>query len=89
MKTAPVLLLPRALTVLAVAGAVLLSADSASAQNASPFYAFTVNNLTESNGDPTYSVYDSVNFNNLQVSEVFADSFTQSFALPGSGTDPS
>jgi len=78
----------RALMGLAVAGVALLSAGSASAQTVSPFYAFTVSNLTASNGDPVFSVYDSVNFNNLQVSEVFADSFTQSFTLPGSAPDP-
>lgn len=85
MKTA-FLFSARALMGLAAAGAALLSAGSASAQT--PFYAFTVNNLTYSNGDPVYSVFDSLNFNNLQVTEVFADSFTQSFALPGSGIDP-
>ena len=85
MKTAFVL---SARALMGLAAAALLSAGSASAQTASPFYAFTVNNLTYSSGDPLYSVYDSVNFNNLQVSEVFADSFTQSFALPGSAPDP-
>ncbi len=88
MKTAPLMFQFRALIGLAVAGAALLSAGGASAQTASPFYAFTVSNLTASNGDPVFSVYDSVNFNNLQVNETFADSFSQSFALPGSGTDP-
>ncbi len=67
---------------LAVAASALLSAGSASAQT--PFYAFTVNNLTGVGGDPTFSVADSVNFNNLQINEVFADSTTQSFTLPGS-----
>lgn len=75
MKTAPLL-------GLAAAGAALLSASSASAQTPSPFYAFTVNNLTSSNGDPVYSVYDSVNFNSLQVSEAFSDGFTQTLGLP-------
>ena len=78
----------RAVVGLAVAGAALLSAGSASAQTATPFYAFTVNNLTLMGGSSDAPVYDSVNFNNLQISEVFADSFTQTFTLPGSGTDP-
>ena len=74
----------RAVIGLAVAGAVLLSAGSASAQTASPFYAFTVINQTSMGGGAGSPVSDSVNFNNLQISEVFADSFTQSFTLPGS-----
>ena len=72
----------RAMIGLAVAGAALLSTGSVFAQTNTPFYAFTVNDLTASNGDPVFSVYDSVSFSNLQISEVFADSFTQSFALP-------
>ena len=79
MKTAHVLS-ARALAALAVAGAALLSASGASAQT--PFYAFTVNDMTASNGNPVYSVYDSVDFSNLQISETFADSYTQSFVLP-------
>jgi len=87
MKTAHLLSL-RAIIGLAAAGAALLSAGTASAQTASPYYAYTVNNLTSMGGDPVYSVFDSVNFNNLQISEVFADNFSESFSLPGSGTDP-
>ena len=60
----------------------MLSASGASAQAPSPFYAFAVNNLTSSNGDPIYSVYDSVNFNALQVNEVFSDGFTQTLGMP-------
>ena len=71
----------RAFLGLAVAGAALLSAGSASAQTASPFYSFNVNNLTSSNGDPVYSVYDSVTFSGVQVNEVFADSYAQSILL--------
>ena len=67
---------------LAAAGTAVLSASGASAQAPSPFYAFAVNNLTSSNGDPIYSVYDSVNFNALQVNEVFSDGFTQTLGMP-------
>ena len=67
---------------LAAAGTAVFSASGASGQAPSPFYAFAVNNLTSSNGDPTYSVYDSVNFDALQVTEVFSDGFTQTLGMP-------
>lgn len=81
MKTAPFGF--RAFIGLAVAGAALISAGSASAQTTtSPFYSFTIDNLTSSNGDPVYSVFDSVDFNSLAVNEAFADGFTQSLNMP-------
>ena len=80
MKTASLLFSLRAFAGLAVAGAALLSAGGASAQT--PFYSFNVNNLTSSNGDPVYSVYDAVTFSSVQINEVFADSYAQSIGLP-------
>ena len=82
MKTAPLLSCSRTLIGLAVAGAALLSAGGASAQTASPFYAFTGQQPDQVKRRPRFSVYDSVNFNDLQINETFADSFSQSFALP-------
>ena len=80
MKTAQIAC--RSLFGLVVAGAALLSAGGASAQTtASPFYAFVVSNLTESNGSLGYPVYDSVSFASTQVSEVFTDGFTSTFAI--------
>ncbi len=80
MKTA--LIGCRSLFGLAVAGAALLSAGGASAQTtASPFYAFVVSNLTESNGSLAYPVYDSVTFASTQINEVFADGYTSSLAI--------
>jgi hypothetical protein len=70
----------RLLVGLAAAGTALLSAGSASAQTATPFYAFVVNNLTESGGT-AFPVQDSVNFASTQVNEVFADGFTQSLSF--------
>ncbi len=65
----------------AVAGAALCSAGGASAQTATPFYAFVVSNLTESNGSLAYPVYDSVTFASPEINEVFADGYTNSFAI--------
>ena len=78
MKSAP--LVSRALFGLAAAGTGLLSAGSASAQTATPFYAFVVNNYTSSSGT-AFPVLDSVNFVSTQVNEVFADGYTQSLSL--------
>lgn len=86
MKTAS-LFSPRALFGLTAAGAALLSAGAASAQTATPFYAFVVNNYTSSNGT-AYPVQDSVNFTSTQVNEVFADGFTQSLSLQDAYSDP-
>ncbi len=67
---------------LALAGFALLSAGGASAQTMpSPFYAFVVSNLTESNGSLAYPVYDSVSFASTQINEVFADGYTSAFAI--------
>ena len=77
MKTA--LVASRALVGLA-AGAALLPAGAASAQTATPFYAFVINNNTSSSGT-AFPVQDSVNFTSAQVNEVFADGFTQSLSL--------
>lgn len=66
---------------LAVAGAALLSAPAASAQT-SPYYSFNVANLTQTLGDPVYSVYDSLTFGSVQVNEAFADGFMQTIGLP-------
>ena len=71
----------RALLGLAVAGAALLSAPTASAQT-SPYYSFNVTNLTQTLGDPVYSVYDSLTFGSVQVNEAFADGFMQTIGLP-------
>lgn len=87
MKTAPILSRPCVLLGLAVAGAVLLSAGSASAQTATPFYAFVVNNYTSSNGT-AFPVQDSVNFSSTQVNEVFADGFTQFLSFQDLYGDP-
>ena len=80
MKTASFLLSRRALIGLAVTGAALLPAGAASAQTATPFYAFVVSNSTSSSGT-AFPVQDSVNFASTQVNEVFADGFTQSLSL--------
>ena len=86
MKTASLLSNSRALIGLAVAGGALLAATGASAQTSTPFYAFVVNDLTAApTFDPVYTVYDSVNFSAVQVNEVFADNFTQSFTFPTLG----
>ncbi len=87
MKTASFLLYSRALVGLAAAGVALLSAGAASAQNATPFYAFVVNNYTSSSGT-AFPVQDSVNFASAQVNEVFADGFTQSLSLQDAYGDP-
>ncbi len=87
MKSVP--LFSRALIGLAAAGAALLTAGSASAQTSSSFYSFNVNNMTSSNGDPVYSVYDPVTFSGVQVNEAFADGFTQSIGLPNVETTDS
>ncbi len=71
----------RAILGLAVAGAALLSAPAASAQTL-PYYSFNVTNLTQTLGDPVYSVYDSLTFGSVQVNESFADGFMQSIGLP-------
>jgi len=79
---------------LAVAGIALLSAGGASAQAPmpSPFFAFTVNNMTGFTNGPAYPVSDSVLFNAMQINEVFADGFTQPLSLsligPGAGNIP-
>ncbi len=76
----------RSLLGLAAAGAALLSASGASAQTtASPYYAFTVSDLTSFTGGPTYPVLDSVSFGAMQVTETFADGFTQPLAMPDAG----
>ncbi len=76
----------RSLLGLAIAGIALLSASGASAQTtASPYYAFTVSDLTGFTNGPTYPVSDSVNFNAMQVTETFADGFTQPLAMPDAG----
>lgn len=85
MKTA--FLLSRTLVGLAAAGAALLSAGSATAQTATPFYAFVVNNYTSSGGT-AFPVQDSVNFASTQVNEVFADGFTQSLSFQDFYGDP-
>ena len=81
MKTAP------ALSYALAAGAALLSAAGASAQTATPFYAFVVNNYTSSGGT-AFPVQDSVNFASTKVNEVFADGFTQSLSLQDAYGDP-
>ncbi len=87
MKTAFLLPRSRVLTSLAAAGAALLSVGAASAQTATPFYAFVVNNYTSSSGT-AFPVQDSVNFASTQVNEVFADGFTQSLFLQDAYGDP-
>lgn len=81
MKIAPLFSVSPALIGLTVVGATLLSAGSASAQSGTPFYAFVVSNLTESNGSLAYPVYDSVTFAATQITEVFTDGYTTSFAI--------
>ncbi len=72
----------RSLLGLAVAGAALLSAPAAFAQTTpSPFFAFTVNNMTGFTNGPAYPVADPVDFTNLQINEMFADGFTQPLSL--------
>ncbi len=81
MKTAQTFC-SRSLFGLAAAGIALLSASGASAQTPSSNYAFTINNLTETLGDPVYSVADSVDLGSLQISEAFSDGFIQSIGVP-------
>ncbi len=85
MKTARHLFGIRALIGLAAAGAALLSASGASAQTPSPYYAFTVSDLTGLTGSAPYDVSDSVNFNAMQITETFADGVTQSLPMPLAG----
>ena len=78
---------PRHTLGLAVAGAALLCASGASAQSGtSPFYSFQVTNLTASGGDPVFSITNDLTFTNLQINEVFADSFSQSIVIPSLST---
>ena len=84
MKTATLFSLSRSIAGLA-AGAALLCAAGASAQSPSA-YLFQVANMTQSNGDATFPVYDSVTFTNLKISEVFSDNFMTSFTLPKTQT---
>lgn len=45
---------------------------------------FEVSNLTLSGGDPVFPVTDNVTFQNLTLSETFADSATRNLTLPSS-----
>ena len=74
----------------AVAAAGLLSTSGAFAQTAAPF-AFEVVNSTASAGDPVFPVTDDLTFTNLQISETFANGFSQTLLLNDlatSFTDP-
>lgn len=67
--------------ILALLGAgVCLGAVQAQAQYAQ----FEVSNLTLSGGDPVFPVTDNVTFQNLMLSETFADTTTQKVTLPTS-----
>ena len=68
---------------LATVGAAFYCVCSASAQTTSPAYSFGVVNQTSSNGSMTFPVYDPVTFGSSQISEIFADGFTQTLSLGG------
>jgi len=73
----------RSLLGLAVAGAALLPATGAFAQATStPFYFNIENDTANVNGNPLYSVTDSLAFTNLQINEGFANGFSQTIFLP-------
>lgn len=78
----------RSLLGLAVAGAALLPASGAFAQATSPPFYFQVENDTANvNGNPLYSVTDSLTFTNLQITEGFANGFSQIIFLPDLDTN--
>ncbi len=67
---------------LAVAGVALLAVSGAFAQTPSATSAFEVYNATMSGGDPVFSVSNDLTFTNLQITEGFANGFTQTVFLP-------
>ena len=78
----------RSLLGLAVAGAALLPASGAFAQTTSaPFYFSVENDTANVNGNPLYSVTDSLTFTNLQINEGFANGFSQTIFLPDLDTN--
>ena len=82
MKSLLSLFASRSLFGLAVAGAALLPASGAFAQTASaPFYFQIENDTASTNGDPLYSVTNSLTFTNLQITEGFANGFSQTIFL--------
>lgn len=78
----------RSLLGLAAAGAALLPASGAFAQATStPFYFQVENDTANVNGNPLYSVTDSLTFTNLQITEGFANGFSQIIFLPDLDTN--
>lgn len=66
---------------LAVAAAGLLPVSGASAQTAAAPFTFQVVNSTASGSDPVFAVTDNLTFTNLQISETFANGFSQTVLL--------
>ena len=84
MKIAPLLFSSRTFG-LAAAGAALLAAPGAFAQSVPS--AFQIENDTmNSTGDPLYSVTNNLTFTNLQLTETFANGFSQTLLMPDLNT---
>ena len=82
MKSLPFAFASRFFFGLTIAGAALLPASGAFAQTTSaPFYFAIENDTANNTGDPLFSVTDSLTLTNLQISEGFANGFSQTIFL--------